>query len=137
MIDLGVSICDEYTRQGVDLLTDRTTEIPDTVIKDQLSKWIELQPKIKGAFGLTFKLGAPNSFKAIKEMIDAALHTSLGIRLKVCNKIYTRTNSKREWKFIYKLDASLEVDTSLSQARCISLPKQTPSPIDISPTTGT
>jgi len=119
---------------GVDLLTNRTTEIPDTVIKDQLPKWIELQPKIKAAFGIRFKHGVPSTFKAIRDMIDAALHNSLGLRLKVFNKTQIRTNGKREWKFIYKLDASLEVDTALSDARCISPPKQTPSPVEVSPT---
>jgi hypothetical protein len=133
--DLGKKTCLQNISKllGVDILTDRTTVISDTVIKDQLPKWIELQPNIKSSFGLRFKLGTPNSFKAVKEMIDTALHTSLGIRLKVVGKTKVQIAGKREWKYIYRLDASLEVDTSLAQSRCISPLKHTPSPIDVPP----
>jgi hypothetical protein len=119
---------------GVDILTDRTTEIPDTVIKDQLPEWIELQPKIKAALGLRFTHGVPSNFKALRDMINAALHNSLCIRLKVGRKTRIQIEGKREWKYFYRLDASLEVDTSLVQSRCISPPKQTPSPVEIFPT---
>jgi hypothetical protein len=93
---------------GVDVLTDRTTQILDTVIKDQLPLWTELYPKIKEVFGLRFQNGTPSTFKAVKEMINCVLKRCLGCQLATVSKSKIQKNKHREWKYIYKIDLGLQ-----------------------------
>ena len=80
---------------GVDVLTDRSTLISDTVIKDQLSQWIELAPEIKRLWRLRFRRGMPSSFKAVKDMINSILQVAIGAELNVIRRHTSKKWSQR------------------------------------------
>jgi hypothetical protein len=108
------------------ILTDRSTLITDEKIKDRIEEWKQLYPTLKAAFGLRSSL--PSGFQGVKQMINSVLKSCLGCELKTVHKSQIRINNQREWKYTYKIDAALEIDTIISYSRVKSPVQSTPSP---------
>ena len=111
------------------IVEDRTTVIPCARIREKLNAWIAMYPKLKSAFNL--KMRPPKDFRGIKSMIDSVLKSSLGLSLKVFNKEHPRNaQGKNEWKYFYKIDAPIEIQTIFDNTVPRSPPNITPSPTD-------
>ena len=107
---------------------DRTTVIPCTKIREKLNDWIALYPKFKSAFNL--KSRPPKDFRGVKTMIDSVRKNSLGLSLKIVHKERQGSRDKQEWKYFYKIDAPIEVQTIFDSSLPRSPPNITPSPTE-------
>lgn len=108
------------------ILTDRSTLISDDQIKTKIPEWQQLYPTLKAAFNL--RGHSPTGFQGVKQMINSVLKSCLGCELRTVSKSRVQNNNHREWKYVYKIDAALEIDTILEYSRVKSPVQQTPSP---------